>query len=369
MSCAHRARATCAALSLALAGSASAFEIKPDARLHLDYGHHHADAEPLHDHLIARRATIGLKGKFTDDWSFEAGYELSSKGKLRPRDGEFKDVAVTYEGWSAGEITAGQFKVPFGLEELTSSNDTMFIERALPVDAFAPSRRLGVGFAHQRSNYTASAMAFGSSIDGGDRGRGLGARLTYAPVQSASTVVHLGLSAASEKPRGKVDIDTAPESRVADVDLVNTGSISDVNRIHRIGLEGAWRSGPFALQAEWMRANLQRGAGQPNAALDGWYLAGSWALTGETRPYKNGRFKAVEASKPSGAWELTARLSRINLDDGKVRGGRERNATLGLNYTYNKHVRVMLNHIWVRSERRGTHDNPRILLLRVQFAL
>lgn len=364
-----RAALALCVLGLACMGSAAALEVDFDARLHLDYADHDADRRPLSDRWTARRATVGLDGKFNDDWSFEVAYALSSNGEIRPRDGKFNDVALTYEGWRVGDVTAGQFKVPFGLEELTSSNDILFIERALPVDAFALSRRVGFGLSHQRAIYTATAMAFGSTLDGDDRGRGVAARLTIAPDYSTQSVLHLGVAVALESPRSKVDFDAAPESRVADVDLVNTGRISDVNRIHRFGLEGAWRSGPLSVQAEWMRASIRRSAGHQNAKVDGWYVAGNWVLTGESRPYKNGRFRAIKPQLPSGAWELTARYSHINLDGGNLRGGREHNATLGVNYTLNKHLRIMLNHIWVHSQRRGLTDAPNILLLRLQWSL
>lgn len=356
-------------LGIGSAGSAAAFDVKPEARLHLDYAHHNADAKPLDDGWAVRRATVGLKGKFNADWSFEAAYELSDDGHLRPRDGKFKDVTLSYEGWNAVSITAGQFKVPFGLEELTSSNDISFIERALPVDAFGLSRRLGMGLDHQRANYTASAMVFGSVIEGDERGRGAAVRLTAAPVHSAQSVVHLGIAAVTEKPDSKVDFDASPESRVADTDLVNTGGISDVSRIHRIGLEGAWRNGPFSLQSEWMRAQVRRNAGHANANLDGWYVAGSWVLTGESRPYKKGRFKGIEPARAAGAWELSARYSRIDLDDGQVRGGRQHNTSVGLNYYLGKNLRVMLNYIQAHSQRRGINDDPRILLLRMQLTM
>lgn len=356
-------------ISLGLADEAAAVELKPTARLHLDYAAHDADVEPLHDDWMVRRAVIGLEGKFNDDWEFEIGYNLDDDGRLKPADGGFRDVTLSYEGWAAGAITVGQFKTPFGLEELTSSNNGSFIERALPVDAFAPSRRMGVGFNRHGDNYTVAAMVFGASIDGDDRGRGAGARFTTAPIHTADTVLHLGIAAVTEKPRSKVDFDTAPESRVADVDLVNTGRIGDVGRINRIGLEGAWRSGPLSLQAEWMQAAVQRNAGRTNATLDGWYLGGSWVLTGESRPYKNGEFKGIKPRGAGGAWELTARYSRINLDDSGVRGGKEHNFTAGLNYTLNEHLRIMLNYIQVHSQRRGQADDPNILLLRAQIVL
>lgn len=351
------------------AGAAGAgLQLEPEARLHLDYGRHDADQRPLDDGGSVRRATVGLKARFNADLSFELAYELSSDGRLRPRDGKFKDVALSYRGGPAGVWTLGQFKLPFGLEELTSSNDTLFVERALPVDAFAPSRRLGVGWGRGHEAYTVAAMVFGSALDDGDRGRGVAARVTTASIRSAGRVLHLGLAAALEKPRGKVDFDAAPESRVADVELVNTGGIDAVRRIARVGVEAAWRTGPFSVQAEWMQVHLRRD-GQPRARLDGWTLAGAWVLTGESRPYKGGRFRGIEPTRRAGAWELTARLSAIDLDHGNVRGGRERNLTLGLNYTFNQHLRVMLNHVGVHSQRRGHTDDPGLWVLRVQFVL
>lgn len=354
---------------MSVTGEAAALEVQPEARLHLDYGSYDADAKPMDDGLIARRATLGLEGSFNQDWSFEIGYELSKGGDIKPGEGKFKDVSLSYDGWNAGEITVGQFKIPFGLEELTSSNSISFIERALPVDALAPSRRMGVAFSREREAYTFTTMAYGSSLDGDDRGRGVAARLTVTPVHTAHNLVHLGVAVASEDPHSKVDFDTTPEARVADVDLVNTGGISDVSRINRIGLEGAWRSGPISVQGEWMQARVQRDAGWSDANLDGWYVGGSWVLTGESRAYKNGRFKGIEPASARGAWELTARYSRIDLDGGDLAGGKENNLTLGVNYYLNKHLRIMLNYIRVHSERRGVSDDPNILLLHAQFVL
>lgn len=356
-------------ITLGAAGKAVAFEVEPKAKLHMDYGTQDADVTPMDSGWIVRRAEIGLEGKFNDNWSFEVEYDLSDGRDLRPRDGDWEDVSLTYEGWRVGDVSLGQSKIPFGLAEMTGSNDLTFIERALPVDALAPSRRIGVAFSRTPDNYTLSAMVFGSSIGNDDRGYGAAARLTLVPVHTADTVVHLGVAAVIEEPRSKVDFDAAPESRVPDVDFVNTGRIDDVDRVDRFGLEAAWRKGPLSLQAEWMQANVRRGAGLPDATFDGWYAQGSWVLTGESRPYKNGRFKGIEPTSRAGAWEVTARYSRIDLDDSDIFGGIERNVTVGLNYYLNDHLRIMFNYIQVQSERRGQTDNPDILLLRAQFVL
>lgn len=366
-------------LSVALASAcvaamadATAFEITPQARLHLDYAAHDADVKPMEDDFLLRRAYFGVEGKFNDDWSFEATYGFSDVDpsfKDVSDDGEFKTVAVEYEGWQAGDVSIGQFKVPFGMEEMQSSNNISFAERSLPVDAFKLSRRLGVGLDRNRDRYTLAAMVFGGTIDDGDVGQGAATRFTFTPVRSDQTVLHLGLALSTEAPRGDVDFDTRPESRVADVKFVNTGNLDHVDRINRLGLEAAWQSGPLSVRTEWMRAEVDRHTGSPDASLDGWYVAGSWVLTGESRGYKNGVFKGIKASRPGGAWELSTRYSHINLDDGRVRGGEEDNFTLGLNYYANRHLRIMANYIKVSSQRRGKSDDPAILLLRVQIVL
>ena len=75
-----------------------------------------------------------------------------------------------------------------------------FMERALPVEAFAPSRRLGIG-GHSHSdgglNWTAGYGVFGDSVnadnnDGSNEGSGTAVRLTMAPIAEKGRVVHFG---------------------------------------------------------------------------------------------------------------------------------------------------------------------------------
>ncbi len=355
-----------AAGGLGLALCANALELTPHGRLHLDYAAHDADATPLPDHAIVRRARLGLDGKWGDDWSFEASYEFTDADGGIFRDG-IDELAVQYKGWPVADLAVGQFKLPFGMEALSSSNNLVFIERALPSDAFVPSDRLGVGISHRRDRHTVTGMLFGSSISGDERGRGLAARATVAPIREGSTVLHLGMAVVVEHPRGGLRLRARPESRPSDIRFVNTGRLDDVDRVCRLGLEAAWKSGPVLVTSEWIRAMVRRDAGQPNLQFDGWSVAGSWVLTGESHEYKKGVLKGLPISRPSGAWELTARYSHVDLDDGRVQGGKERNVTLGLNYHVNEHLRIMTNLIKVHSDRRGRADHPRILLVRVQL--
>ena len=52
----------------------------------------------------------------------------------------------------------------------------------------------------------------------------------------------------------------------------------------------------------------------------GWYVEGSWFLTGERRTYEEGQIVRPKVKNPvndggHGAWQLAARYDVINLDD------------------------------------------------------
>ncbi|MFW5926872.1 MAG: OprO/OprP family phosphate-selective porin, partial [Wenzhouxiangella sp.] len=265
-----------ASAGLAMAAvDAAAFEISPRGRFHLDYAVHDQDRAELGDGFRVRRARIGLSGRIDEDWSYQIEYDFAEN------DAAARDVYLRYDGWQAGTLSIGHFKVPFGLEELTSSNSITLIERSLPTTTFAQSRRIGAGFNTAGSTWSGALMVFGQgsgsgtrSTDG-DEGLGVGGRFTFNPVRSERQLVHLGIAATREQPEddnvNRVRFATRPESRPTKVRLIDTGAIEDVDSIGQIGLEAAWQSGPFSLQGEWQRAQVSRDAGQSDLDFDGWY--------------------------------------------------------------------------------------------------
>jgi len=349
-----------AGILAANAQSAGAFELTPTGRLHLDYAKYQSDRTPFDDRFLVRRAQLGVEARFDENWSAKVVYEFASGGSL-------KDAYLRFDGWKAGKITIGQSKVPFGLEQLVSTNDLTFQERSLPSEAFTLSRRKGLAFENAGANHTFAAMVFGSSV-GGSEASGAAARVTFAPVNHDGSLLHFGLAATTERAHGDFSFSARPEALPTDPKLVRTGSITDVSRINRLGLEAAWKKGPFSIQSELLRAHVSRDNSQPDLGFHGWYVGGSWVLTGESRNYKDGAFKGIAPEKPGGAWELTARYSRVDLNDARVTGGSEHNLTVGVNWYATKDTRVMLNYIKVNSDRRGISDNPRLLELRLQLS-
>lgn len=50
--------------------------------------------------------------------------------------------------------------------------------------------------------------------------------------------------------------------------------------------------------------------------------------------------------------ELALRLSYVDLNDGEIKGGREKNFTAGLNWYLFPKIRLMFNYVWAKVEDR-----------------
>lgn len=351
----------------------SSFEL--GGRLMVDAAFYDEDGNTLGDGTELRRARIEMEGTFQGDWGYELGVDVADG------DADVKDAYLEYLGFWPGKLKVGQFKEPFSLEELTSSRYITFMERALP-NSIAPGRNIGIGYHGYGEQWTAAAGVFGEAFDDdadaeGDEGWGLTGRLTYSPLHEDRRALHLGAAASWREPSDEklVDFDARPESHVTDVKYVNSGDITDVDDMRKYGLEAAWVQGPYSLQSEYMRADLSRGAGFGDVAMDGWYLYGSWFLTGESRDYKSkkGAFGRVKPRGKQGAWELAARYSVLDLNDGTITGGKEQNTTLGVNWYINPQLRLMANYIRVDNDSNADddgdvsgNDDPNIVQMRMQ---
>jgi phosphate-selective porin OprO/OprP len=78
-----------------------------------------------------------LRYTFQFDFSRTSG---ESASKIKDAVIEFRPTGTPYR------ILAGQFKVPFGLQQLTSSGRLQFVDRAITDSKFVPARDMGVMF-------------------------------------------------------------------------------------------------------------------------------------------------------------------------------------------------------------------------------
>ncbi len=313
----------------------------------------------LEDGTEFRRARIYISGQIYDDITFKAQYDFSGG------DADFKDVWIGIKQVPfVGNVKVGHFKEPFGLEELTSSKYITFMERGLS-DMFAPGRSTGIMIYNHafRERMTWSVGVFKNRTDsyGYDEGDGDYAytgRITFLPwYQSNDKLLHLGLAYSHRNPDDReIRFRERPESHLAPR-FVNTGHF-EAKRIDLIGLEAAWVYGSFSLQGEYVQAivdSINRG----DCCFQGFYIYGSYFLTGEHRPYnrKKGVFGRIKprhnyTNKPGGgkgAWEIAARYSYLDLDDKSVNGGRLQDFSIGVNWYLNPNTRVMWNYVFADS--------------------
>lgn len=381
----------CTAVGLALYGGSAAmaevkvssddgkFETTLGGRLQVDGAWYSEDNVDLdgENGTEFRRARLFVEGTMYDVWGYKAQYDFAGN------ETTMKDAYISYAGYPA-KLTVGQFKQPFGLEELTSSKYITFMERALPVEAFATSRRIGLGANYAADNWTLAASLYGreeADDTDGDQGYGVGARLTWAPWNEKTRILHLGVAGAWEDPNDNdMRFRSRPESHKTNTRLVDTGSIPDPDTFSRYGLEAATVLGPFSLQAEYMGVSTSSDSVE-DADLTGWYAYGSWFLTGESRKYKKGAFSRVTPKSTvgkggMGAWELAVRYSTIDLEDGDTQGGEQDNITIGVNWYATKYVRFMANYVMVDADpvRSGLvvpgdydDDSPSIMQVRAQI--
>ena len=307
-----------------------------------------------------RRARLFVQGVLLDRILFKVDYDLDET--------EIRDVFVGLRGipW-IGTVKFGYLKEPFSLEQATSSRFNTFLERSL-ANALAPRRNSGILATNTlfdgRLRWEAGAFFVVDSFQEADNSE-IGfdddwdfvLRLTSAPIyrDNGRQLLLVGLSYARRFANEEAARFTSrPESRLVDA-LIGTPEIGPVNGIDTVGVELAWVDGPFSMQGEFIRTEVDRGGGLSDYGAWGAYIQASRFLTGEQRHYgrasgKWGRIVPKQeldwSQRQLGAFEIAARLSHLDLTDGDIRGGRQTNVTLGLNWYPLANVRLGLNGIW-----------------------
>lgn len=287
----------------------------------------------------------------------------------------FKDVFLEFSGIPAlGNLRVGQMKEPLRIEALTSSNYITLPERSFHL-FFSPERNTGLMFHNELRNRRLGwqiGLFRNAGTNGNDREAGshynLTIRLsTHLPIAKADGhYVHLGLGYSLRLPKeDKYSVSGRPSSRMAPA-YVSTGTITDVDNVQLLNLEGAWVFGPLSFQTEYLHTTVNT---TEDFKFSAWYGQVSWFITGEHRPWASsytgfGRVEPTNyfgAGKGAGAWELALRYSAIDLNDNTMAGGKMIEWTLGANWYLNPATRIMLQYAY--TELKGV-GNTGIVLLR-----
>lgn len=348
-------------------------------RIQLDYNRYDGVINRVEDEtgsdIFFRRARLQIDGK-AKDWAYKASYNLTDTGSI--------DVLlVSYEGWNKmAELTFGQQKENFGLENTGSSKWITAIERSMPANAFSVGKNVGVKLHGANDLITYSVGAFKESVDADDNSLdyALTGRLVVRPLNTKDAVVHLGAGFTTRD--GEFD---ALDARLG----VRGGEAGTANQIEAQYDEGvadesqAWNLeaaaifGPYHIMAEYLAGELRAADDEPDIEATGYYLQAGWIVTGERRAYKtsNGSLDKVSPNdKRSGAWEVFARYDNLDVTDTEVSqlvdidGGKGHSATLGVNWYSGSNIKVALNYIHAKTDSEiGGEDGGDAVALRLQY--
>lgn len=346
------------------------YRLRFGGRLHYDSVRFGEDITPFQDQNDFRRMRLYLAARVGKDWRFMVDRDFggSSTG--------WKSVWVSYSGIKHLTLKAGQMSAPFGMEELAASNDTLFLERALP-SALAPGLLVGAQGSYAWKHGSATLGYFGNpvNVEFGKTpatGRSWIGRLTYAPVHSSRQSLHFGLAYETRDidAGSAFRISASPETGLTRTTIFNTSNLINATRLERRGAEAAWALGPMTVQAEYMRVDLRR-EGFADSDYEGWYIQAAYLLTGERHPYSvaRGNFGEVRPRHKWGALEIALRRSSLDLESGFVTGGRGWNDSVGLNWYLGRNFRLMGDYTRSRAvpNRNGLDERLGIFQVRAQI--
>jgi phosphate-selective porin len=99
----------------------------------------------LKDRFRLRRARINLTGDFAENFDFKVEGEFENSDGISSNRTDFSgtDIFVNYHQFPEANVKVGQWKAPFGLEQLTPDPTLIIIERSLPTGAITPERQVG----------------------------------------------------------------------------------------------------------------------------------------------------------------------------------------------------------------------------------
>ena len=309
-----------------------------------------ARAKDLNDGTNFRRARLGIEGKVFGDWQYNVLLEMGGSGA---EDGtHLQEGWIQYNGFKGWQIRGGAFEPQTGLAANSSTSSMMIMERPAPAEVArnfaAGDSRSGLQVLKYGSFGADSAISAdylaALSVTGGtigtinstgsstaqafDEQLGWNGRLVVSPYAATNWRAHFGLNTSQiitpadttggGGTRYPVQLRDRPELRVDGTRLIDTGAI-DAERAWSVGGEGAFQMGSFLVEGEYFKYGVERrNSAAADPRFNGWYVQGSWFLTGETRKW-NPTSAAFDGPSPNfpfnkdagtwGAWEIAARYS------------------------------------------------------------
>ncbi len=333
------------------------------------------DSDVTEDSLFFRRIRFYMSGSIHKNTIYKLQVDFASAAADEGQDGatvntgklvvSLKDAFIGWKNLPGGiTFLVGHFKEFFSLEEMTSSKYITFMERAAPVQAFAPSRNPGWainGNAVEKRLYWGIGLfktARDDTLSQVDGNYSITARVTGQVVKTEEHLVHVGLGftyRGDDVVRYRARYGPGINDR-----LVDTGRLS-VKDAWTLGIEAVWVWKALSIQGEYFINDNKSADGETDGdpGFSGWYIYVSYFITGESRPYKASTATMSRVKPKSnfwdgeggpGAWEIAFRVDSIDLTDANVTGGEQISYTVGANWYQNPNTRIMFNYVFAQQD-------------------
>jgi phosphate-selective porin OprO/OprP len=390
------------ALSLSSANGDSTIAV--NGRIQLD-SRHYSDSngrnDTVNDGFNVRRAYIGVSGNIKKYYDYKLVLNLANPDEPSTTLGtgaNSNQMDEAYFGinyWKQASFRFGQQKMPFSLEEQTSSRFTDFQERSM-LNKYVPAKEVGAQIHGVFDNgiFYGAALSTGEGLskieantgDSNDVIGRIGINLAQV-MGNKDNVYHVAIAGSSGK-QGNVSMKADYNTEDKGVSLI---SQTITGARDRLGLEGAIALGSVKVQGEYIENNFSKTtssitngkAAGSDVDIDGYYVSASWLVTGEkyADSYKAGKFDRInplrdfnpeDIGKGWGAWEIGARYSSVDASDIGYTNTSYHKAnayTVGLKWIPTPYARVLLNYIDTEAEKAngGGDINQKALTLRTQL--
>ncbi len=314
----------------------------------------------LKDRFRLRRARINLTGEFAENFDFkiEGDFEQSDGISGNRTDFSGTDIWVNWHQFSEAEIKVGQYKAPFGLEQLTSSTKLFTIERSLPTDALTPQRQIGIQlwgeplanlWPEQKDLLTYYAGIFngnGRNINNNDNNNFMAVgRMELMPfkgkILGQDSSLKLGADVLNSRDDAGTNISPAGNLKVNADGSLSSFTLPGADERTAWSVDAWLNIGPFDLIGEYLEEYVNGrtvngvSPGFADFEASGWYVQGSCFFIPK-------KLQAVVK------WEA--------LNPGQVGNDGIHSITGGLNYyIHGDSIKLMLNYIHTWSDFREAH--------------
>jgi len=324
-----------------------------------------------------RSARIMARGTLFNGWKrpwrFLVSFEYRGFDSDPDDTWSWTDVSVVIPFGRLGDLAVGKEKEGFSYEIVGDAANIPQVERLM--NTFAGTRNVGLKLSNTafgRATWSIGVYNdwFQQHLKLGESGTQVVARVTALALlaDEGSRYLHLGASyRRNGADQDAIRFKGKPESNVTD-NYIDTGSIP-ADRAHQFALELLFNEGPFSLTGEYTEAHVHslEGGGDPN--FRGYYLVGSWVLTGEHRPYdpKVGYARRILPTGRGGALEVFARYGLVDLDDKEVVGGYLTKGFAGVNWWVNRRIRATVGYGRASLDKLGATGHTNQYFTRLQW--